>query len=223
MAEKKKLHFGYRIVFYVGAFVAMYLLSTVFTCYVHGKPVTAENVASNFTDSTTLALAVAASLVLILFTVLGTKPSSPKLKGKDKMDNQKFLTEKELDKNFKHYYYDELKNVAISGVPFRAFYKNGRIKIHFAESCHSLIVGATGTGKTVSWMEPTIQILSELKSKPSMFITDPKGELFAHHSLKLQNNGYKVLQLDLTDPYNSNQWNPLEFIYTEYQRQLHLE
>ena len=220
--EKKKKNWGTRLLLYFIIFVFLYIVSAIFTCYVYDHNISLELIGKYFFDKTTLALAFSASLVAILFAVLSKKPSTA-LKGKEKMDNQKFLSEKELDKNFKHYYYDELKNVSISGVPFRAFYKNGRIKIHFAESCHSLIVGATGTGKTVSWMEPTIQILSELKSKPSMFITDPKGELYAHHSLKLQNSGYRVLQLDLTDPYNSNQWNPLEYIYTEYQRQLHLE
>lgn len=223
MADKKKKNFGITLIIWVAIALVVWVLCAVLMCFAHGQPFSVENTISNLTDTTTLALAFAATLTIILFYALGIKPPSGPLKGKDKMDNQKFLSDAELDKNFPHYYFNELKNVSMTGVPFRAFYKNGRIKIHFAENCHSLIVGATGTGKTVCWMEPTIQILSELKSKPSMFITDPKGELYSHHSKKLQDSGYTVLQLDLTEPYNSAQWNPLEFIFTEYQRQLHLE
>ena len=223
MADKKKKNFGITLIIWVAIALVVWVLCAVLMCFAHGQPFSVENTISNLTDTTTLALTFAATLTIILFYALGIKPPSGPLKGKDKMDNQKFLSDAELDKNFPHYYFNELKNVSMTGVPFRAFYKNGRIKIHFAENCHSLIVGATGTGKTVCWMEPTIQILSELKTKPSMFITDPKGELYSHHSKKLQDSGYTVLQLDLTEPYNSAQWNPLEFIFTEYQRQLHLE
>lgn len=203
--------------------VVFWAVSAVFMAWTTGSTITMQLVISKLTDTTTLTIAGCLVMVVALFMALNIKPKSDSLKGKDKMDNQRFLTDKELDKNFKHFYFDELKNVSLVGVPFKAKYDKGKIKIHFSDACHALIVGATGTGKTVSWVEPTIQILSELKNKPSMFITDPKGELYAHHGKKLLDSGYKVLQLDLTNPYNSAQWNPLEFIYTEYQRQLHLE
>lgn len=226
MGDKKKRSKEEKIMFFV-VFVVLSVvalfLSSAFTCFATKQVVNIDNIFANLMHKTTLSITLCLILVIGLFMILSIKPKSSGLKGKDKMDNQHFLSEKELDKNFKNYYFDELKNVSLIGVPFRAKYNKGKIKIHFAEKCHSLIVGATGTGKTVSWMEPTIQILSELKTKPSMFITDPKGELYAHHSQKLKNDGYKVVQLDLTDPYSSAQWNPLEFVYLEYQRQLHLE
>ncbi len=225
MANKKKSKSDYIFygIFFAVIFVIALFLFSAFVCFTKQETVNMGNLVKNLGSTTSLVLSFCSVLVIVLLIALNKKPAKKGLKGKDKMDNQKFLTEKELDKNFKHFYFDELKNVSLMGIPFKAEYKKGNIKIHFAENCHALIVGATGTGKTVSWMEPTIQILSELKSKPSMFITDPKGELYAHHSKKLQDSGYKVLQLDLTDPYGSAQWNPLEFIYTEYQRQLHLE
>lgn len=68
-----------------------------------------------------------------------------------------------------------------------------------------------------------IQILAETKTKPSMFISDPKGELYADHSAALKKRGYEVKVLDLRNPYNSVRWNPLERAYTYYQRMLHLE
>lgn len=225
MEKKKKSasEIGLYVVMFVVIFIVAWFLCSAFICFSKSETINMENLFKNLGNGTAIMLAVCIVMIVVLFLYLNKKPAKKGLKGKDKMDNQKFLTEKELDKNFKHYYFDELKNVSLMGIPFKAEYKKGNVKIHFAENCHSLIVGATGTGKTVSWMEPTIQILSELKTKPSMFITDTKGELYAHHSKKLQDSGYKVLQLDLTSPYTSAQWNPLEFIYTEYQRQLHLE
>ncbi len=164
-------------------------------------------------------------LVAFLFYIMSysSKSSSHKLRGKDKMENQHFATLKELDKNFKHCKYTDLKNLSIKGVPFRFELKHGNINIHFTPDCHVLIVGASGTGKTACWVEPTMQIVSELKNKPSLFITDPKGEIFSHHSLKLKNQGYNVLQLDLTQPYASKRWNPLENIFLQWQKRLHME
>lgn len=224
MADKKKnAKFKTKLIEIALLAIVFWAVAAVFIAWTSNQSITINSVVKHLTDMTTIAIAACLTLVVGLFMLLDTKPQKQGLKGKDKMDNQHFLDEKELDKNFKHYFFNELKNVSLVGVPFRAKYTKGKIKIHFSEPCHSLIVGATGTGKTVSWMEPTIQILSELKNKPSMFITDPKGELYTHHSKKLQEDGYKVLQLDLTKPYNSAQWNPLEFVYTEYQRQLHLD
>ena len=59
--------------------------------------------------------------------------------------------------------FSELKNLSITGIPFRFELKHGDINIHFTPPCHVLIVGASGTGKTACWVEPTMQILTELK------------------------------------------------------------
>ena len=180
----------------------------------------------DLTSSKTTSYMMIIFLVATMFyfiAVSNSKNKSGKLRGKDKMENQHFATLKELDKNFKHCKFTDLKNLSIKGVPFRFELKHGNINIHFTPDCHVLIVGASGTGKTACWVEPTMQIVSELKNRPSLFITDPKGEIFGHHSLKLRNQGYVVLQLDLTQPYASKRWNPLENIYDLWQQRLHME
>ena len=144
-------------------------------------------------------------------------------KGQKDMENQHFASLDELNKNFKHCKFSQLKNLSITGIPFRFELKHGDLHIHFTPPCHVLIVGASGTGKTACWVEPTMQILTELKTKPSLFITDPKGEIYAHHSLKMKNQGYTVLLLDLTQPYASKRWNPLENIYEQWQLRKHME
>jgi len=172
--------------------------------------------------STMVSLCIFAIVFLIIILSMPEKKNTG-LKGKDKMENQRFLEDKELDKKFKHCYYHELGEFSHTGVPFKVTRKGNKLKIYFTPDCHALIVGATGTGKTVSFIEPALQILSSLKNKPCLFVTDAKGELYSHHSLKLKEAGYNIMLLDLTEPYNSIQWNPLELIYDNWQKQLHLE
>ncbi len=204
--------------------VASFLTSSIIQAIFSDEEFTFKSIFDNIFNGKATFLALIIFAVVMLFVILsnpGTK--STKLKGKDKMENQRFLNDNELDKNFKNCYYHELHNFSHTGVPFRAVKKGNKIKIHFTPDCHALIIGATGTGKTVSFIEPAIQIVSSLKNKPSLFITDAKGELYSHHSLKLKEAGYNLLLLDLTEPYNSIQWNPLEIIYDNWQKQLHLE
>ena len=217
-SEKKSFSFS-------SFFVTMCVLA--FVSYVAGIMVNyflLDKVLS-FTSQRVVSMTIIVFLISFLFYVLSvaSKDKDTKLKGKSDMENQHFASIKELDKNFKNCKFTDLKNLSITGIPFRFELKHGNIKIHFTPPCHVLIVGASGTGKTACWVEPTMQILSELKNRPSVFITDPKGEIFAHHSLKLKNQGYTVLQLDLTQPYASKRWNPLENIYEQWQKRLHME
>ena len=161
--------------------------------------------------------------LLLLFYLLRDRKDDSSFKGQKDMENQHFASIQELNKNFKNCKFSQLKTQDITGVPFRFELKHGDLHIHFTPPCHVLIVGASGTGKTACWVEPTMQILTELKNRPSLFITDPKGEIFAHHSLKMKNQGYTVLQLDLTQPYASKRWNPLENIYEQWQKRKHME
>lgn len=139
------------------------------------------------------------------------------------LEQAHFQTEEEIERHFREVNYDELKDIEIQGVPIRAYEENRRLKITLSPPTHTLVIGTTGSGKTTSFVNPTIQILSESKTRPSMLITDPKGELYRLHALKLKKRGYAVKVLDLRNPYNSVRWNPLERAYLNYQRMLHLE
>lgn len=226
MADEKKFSkkVGSFLFWSLLCLVASFIFGSIVVCFMGEEPFTAKLLFDNIFNGEATFTSLIIFAIVMLFVIL-TMPQnkSVKLKGKDKMENQRFLTVNELDKKFPHCFYHELKNFSHVGIPFRAVRQGNKIKIHFTSENHSIIVGATGTGKTVAFIEPTIQILSEMKDKPSLFITDVKGELYAHHSKKLAENGYNVLILDLTEPYNSLQWNPLENIYDNWQKQLHLE
>ena len=138
-------------------------------------------------------------------------------------ENSRFQSEEEIERNFKVIDFDDLKDADITGSVIKAEEKDGKLKVVFAKPAHALVIGTTGSGKTTTYVSPTIQILSETRTKPSMFISDPKGELYQDHAKHLEEEGYEVKVLDLRNPYNSIRWNPLERAYTFYQRMLHLQ
>ena len=79
---------------------------------------------------------------------------------------------------------------------------------------HTLVIGATGSGKTQSVIFPTVNCLA--KAGESMIITDPKGEIYEKTSNMLREKGYQILLLNFRDPQKGNSWNPMELPYTIY-------
>lgn len=139
------------------------------------------------------------------------------------LEQSHFQSEKEINENFTTLDFTELSHTDIVGTPIKAEQKDNKLHITFAKPAHTLVIGTTGSGKTTTFVNPMIQILAETKTKPSMLISDPKGELYADHAEALKKHGYEVKVLDLRNPYNSVRWNPLERAYTYYQRMLHLD
>lgn len=138
------------------------------------------------------------------------------------LENSRFLTDKERDSYFPATTYDHLQEVKKDGVPVRAVLdKKGKLEINFLPGVHSLVIGATGSGKTTTFINPMIQLLAATNCGSSMIMTDPKGELFSLHSQYLKDRGYNVLLLDLRDTYSSSRWNPLESIWDMYQDYAH--
>ena len=134
------------------------------------------------------------------------------------LENSRFLTDKERDKFFYQFDYDNAGEAKRDGVPMRAILdKKGKLQCNFMPNAHSLIIGATGSGKTTTFINPMIQLLGATNCGSSMIMTDPKGELFSMHSKFLQERGYNVLLLDLRDTYSSSRWNPLGGIWDMYQ------
>ena len=139
------------------------------------------------------------------------------------LEQSRFQSEEEIERNFKVLDWGSLKETEIVGSPIEAKMERGKLEIAFAKPSHTMVIGTTGSGKTTTYVNPTIQILSELKNKPSMLISDPKGELHQLHSNALRERGYEVRVLDLRNPYNSVRWNPLERAYEMYQEAVRIE
>ena len=151
-------------------------------------------------------------------SMLGSKKGKPDVV-QGSLENSRFLTEQERDKYFPHHLYSDLNKVKKDGIPVRAVLdKKKHLQVNFLPGAHSLIIGATGSGKTTTFINPMIQLLASTAAGSSMIMTDPKGELFDLHSQYLVSRGYKVLLLDLRDTYSSSRWNPLDGIWDMYQQ-----
>ena len=134
------------------------------------------------------------------------------------LENSRFLTDKERDKFFPPFTYDTAQQCKKDGIPVRAIIdKKGKLQCNFMPGAHALVIGATGSGKTTTFINPMIQLIGATNCGSSMIMTDPKGELFSMHSKFLKERGYDVLLLDLRDTYSSSRWNPLESIWDMYQ------
>lgn len=142
---------------------------------------------------------------------------------KANLENARFQDDKEITKNFEFSTFETLKGKKLCGVPIRAVQRPRSYDIDFSKPAHTLIIGTTGSGKTTTFINPTIQALSESAAKSSMLVSDPKGELYMLHAKSLEARGYDVKVLDLRNPFNSIKWNPLERPFLTYQRMLHIE
>ena len=161
-------------------------------------------------------IVVGVGAVVFDFRVRGSKRV---LKVNADLEDSHFMTKSEIAKN-DGYTVTKLSALhAVSdGVPIYAEQKGKDIQIILKKPQHTLLIGTTGTGKTSAVIDPMVAILCRTATKPSMVITDPKGELFTHHGEMLKKMGYKVSVIDLADVYHSTRWNPFNDIWRKTER-----
>lgn len=75
---------------------------------------------------------------------------------------------------------------------------------------HTLIIGATRSGKDRRVLQPSIWELAI--AGESMVFTDPKGDMFISASPYLKKMGYNIISMNFREPLKGNQWNLLHLI-----------
>lgn len=148
---------------------------------------------------------------------MGTTSSGEKI---SQYYDARFIKESELlsESRFNPCTWSTLKNVKKDGIVIRSREKNGKLLINLYDPIHTMIIGTTGSGKTQTYINPSIRILSQIGSKPCLVITDPKGEVYRDNALQLKDAGYRISVLDLRNPYASTRWNPMDNAYVQYHR-----
>ena len=75
---------------------------------------------------------------------------------------------------------------------------------------HSLVIGATGSGKTQTIILPLINL--SMIANESFVVNDVKAEMYKACAKELKNRGYKVILIDFDNPLKGNYYNPFDMI-----------
>ena len=156
---------------------------------------------------------------MIVFIYIEPLISKHKIKNSNEYGSARFSSVDEIKKNFDK---EKISNIKESGVPIW-FSKNYKYVWFDRETPHYTYLGSTGSGKSVTAVIPMCSFIATAKNKRSVFITDPKGEIFNTTSKMFKDNGYNVLTLDFRHPEKSNHFNILEPIIKEYERYIEYE
>ena len=159
-----------------------------------------------------IVLVIVVSIIVFLYLI---EPliSRQKLKNNNEHGSARWATKKEIDKKFRK---EEVSNINESGFPVY-YSKNNKYVWFDNETPHWIYLGSTGSGKSVTAVIPECSFIATANVKKSVFITDPKGEIFSTTSKMFQDEGYNILTLDFRNPSLSNHLNILEPIIREYE------
>lgn len=156
--------------------------------------------------------------ILIVFIILFIYIEPIILKHRIKNNNEhgsaRFSTISEINKNFTK---EKISN--INDVGFPVYYDKNISHVWFdKETPHYVYLGSSGSGKSVTCVIPMISFIANSKKTRSIFVTDPKGEIYHSTSKMLADKGYRVLTIDFRHPELSNHINILEPIICEYEK-----
>ncbi|MDD2392270.1 MAG: type IV secretory system conjugative DNA transfer family protein [Bacilli bacterium] len=150
---------------------------------------------------------------IIFFLYIEPRITKHKIISKNEYGSARFSTFKEIKRIF-----NKEKTSSIKEAGFPVWYSKDNKYIWFdRETPHYVYLGSTGSGKSVTAVIPTCTFLSNAKIKRSLFITDPKGEIYQTTSKMFKDNGYKIFTIDFRNPELSNKINLLEPIIKEYE------
>lgn len=130
----------------------------------------------------------------------------PKEDGSFEYGSSRWATKKEIKDNFKEW--NVGKKLKSGGIPVTTIDD----KHYYSHSFdYTLIIGSTGSGKTICEIMPLIFNLGY--AGESMVINDTKGELYSISYQFLKKQGYQIHVINLRDAMASDGWNPLHLPY----------
>lgn len=154
-------------------------------------------------------------ITAILFILLEPRFSKRKLENKNEHGSSKFADLKEIQSTFVK---ENINNINSVGFPVWYEKKNNNFEnVYFDnKSPHFLLIGSTGSGKSVTVVIPECIMFATAKEKHSVVVTDPKGEIFKSTSKIFRDNGYDVITIDFRNPNKSNKINIMQPIIDEW-------
>lgn len=151
--------------------------------------------------------------------------SIPVKAGQAQHGSARFMTQKEIEESFcsqvlpKSIQHKEKIDIPKGGLII-GYEKNKKTtleKVYFLDDdMHSLILGATRSGKTRGLILQSICLLG--LSGESMAISDPKGEIFDYTTPYLKDFGYEIVALDFRNPQKSMRYNFLQPVVDALQK-----
>lgn len=153
-------------------------------------------------------------LIIIFLYFIEPLISRQKIRNNNEHGSARWSSKKEIEYNF---HKEKVSHINTSGFPVY-YSKNNKIVWFDIDTPHWIYLGSTGSGKSVTAVIPQCSFIATAKNKKSVFITDPKGEIFSTTSKMFKDNGYRILTLDFRNPSLSNHLNILEPIIREYEQ-----
>ncbi len=152
--------------------------------------------------------------IIIFILFLSPKFSTKKIKNKNEHGSSKFADINEIRNTFVK---EKIKGSQTIGFPVWYEKKNGKFEnVYFDnKSPHFLLIGSTGSGKSVTVVIPECLMFATSKEKHSVVVTDPKGEIFKATSKVFKDNGYNVITIDFRNPSKSQRINIMQPIIDE--------
>ena len=135
---------------------------------------------------------------------------TPEIMGQGQHGTARWLTKREFKKVFKCNTLSDTNTTFNSGGIIVGYEKNKKNEniYYIDDNIHSLVVGATRSGKTRSIVLQTVGNLG--LAGESMIISDPKAEIFHYTSKFLEDLGYEIITLDFKNPTKSTRYNFLQ-------------
>lgn len=179
-----------------------------------------NNVRFNPMSSIEIIILILVIFAMIFILFIEPRISKRKLENKNEHGSSKFADMKEIEKTFIK---EDLNNINSVGFPVWYNKKNGKFTdVYFDnKSPHFLLIGSTGSGKSVTVVIPECFMFATAKEKHSVVVTDPKAEIFNATSKVFKDNGYDVITIDFRNPNKSNKINIMQPIINEWKEYCH--